>query len=106
MPKKTRVKSSTETEPALEIKREATRSPDFFSVYTNDIQVQTSPWDMRIILGDVAKPAAANDLMVRINQLGEVRISLQLAKRLTSILIGQIQTYEERFGSIPSPPEE
>ena len=104
MPKNIPVK--TKAEFALEIKRETKRSPAFFSVYANDIQVQTSPWDMRIILGEIAKPAAAGDLVVSINQLGELRISVQLAKRLAVIMTRQIEAYEGRFGSIPLPPEE
>ena len=104
MPKKLPTKSNKDAQPAVEIRREA--SPAFFSVYANDIQVQTSPWDMRLIFGEIAKPAAPDDLVVNINQLGQLRISLQLAKRLAFMMSQQIQAYEELSGVLPSPPEE
>lgn len=105
MPKKTASKKM-DVRPAVEVKREVNQSPAFFSVYANDAQVQTSPWDVRIIFGEIAKPPTPADPVANINQLGQLRISLQLAKRLAFIMTQQIQAYETRFGVLPAPPEE
>jgi Protein of unknown function (DUF3467) len=89
-------------EPAREeLKRETIKSPDFFSIYTNDVQVQTSPWDMRLVLGESAPPEDATSA-ISIKQLGELRMSPQLAKQLIRIMLDQVKRYEERFGKIPA----
>ena len=78
-------------------------APNYFSVYANDVQVQSTPWDMRLILGLIMKlPTEATDT-VTVSQIGEIRLSQPLAKRLTMIMIQQLQNYEKTFGEIPLP---
>jgi len=102
MAKKTRSNGDGQDhEPSVEMKRQNVKVPEFFSVYANDIQVQTSPWDMRFILGEIDSPGTPDDPVVTIKQLGEFRISPQLANRLATIIAGQVQAYEQRFGAIP-----
>ena len=105
MPKKPQIKSSAE---ALELKadgvrREIVRSEAFVSIYVNDVQVQTFPWDLRLLLGQIDDPATRDAPVVTIKQLGELRMSPQLAKRLTVILMEQLAAYEKHFGTIPAP---
>lgn len=76
---------------------------DFASLYANDLQIQTSPWDVRLIFGCIDVAGTVDDPAAVIKQVGEVRMSPQLAKKLTVILIGQLQGYEQRFGPIPQP---
>ena len=57
--------------PVVQSRRENVKSPAFFSIYANDVQL---------------------------------RISLQLAKTLSKIMLDQIHAYEERFGPIPEIP--
>jgi hypothetical protein len=86
--------------------RRVAKSPTFFSVYTNDMQVSTSPWDLRIILGEVEEiQLVADKPVMTVTQLGEVRMSVQIAKRLTLMVADQLKTYEAMFGPIPSPKE-
>jgi len=86
--------------------RKVTRAPSFFSIYTNDMQVSTSPWDIRIVLGQVEDVLMITDKPVlTVTQLGEVRMSVQIAKRLTLMLVDQLKSYEAMFGSIPGPKE-
>jgi hypothetical protein len=86
-----------------DIRRDHTRSDSYFSVYANDIQVQTGPWDVRMILGEIGDAVRENSVPVlKIKHLGEVRLSPQLAKRLTMILIQQLKHYEENIGTIPT----
>lgn len=86
------------------INRKIVVSPTALSIYTNDVQVQTTPWDVRLILGEIAE-VSADGAAVTIRQLGDVRLSLPLTKRLTLILIQQLKAFEERFGQIPMPPD-
>jgi Protein of unknown function (DUF3467) len=86
--------------------RQITKSPDFVSIYANDVRVQTGPWDMLLILSEISHttPGTPDEAPVlTIKQLGELRISPQLAKKLTAIMIEQLNGYEERFGAIPGP---
>ena len=96
-------KKRTSAPPMVE-QRESTKSPHFVSVYSNDVQVQTSPWDMRLMLGEMTSAPSPEDPVVRITQLAEVRLSPPLAKRLAEIMVLQIKAYEDRFGDIPVPP--
>ncbi len=84
--------------------RVVSRSPTFVSLYTNDVQVMTSPWDLRMILGELGDPVFPTS--VQVLQLGEIRMSPQIAKKLTMILIDQLRKYEQFYGVIPSPDED
>ena len=97
--------AATAKQAPIEVSRQNIKSPDYVSLYGNYVQVQTSPWDMRLILGSVSEPATRENLSVVITQDADVRISLQLAKRLLSVMAEQISEYEERFGPIPVMPE-
>jgi hypothetical protein len=86
-------------------KRKTARSAAFVSVYSNDVQVQTSPWDLRLTFGELGDLEAdpEGNAMLSITQLAEVRLSPQLAKQLARILGEQLASYEDRFGDIPGP---
>lgn len=90
------------TTPA-ELKREVSRSPHFASMYTNDIQFQLSAWDMRLIFGEISEPATPEHPVLSVMQIGEVRMSPEMAKRVVSIMAEQLKAYETKFGPIPSP---
>ena len=87
------------------ITREMSKSAEFVSLYANDVQVQTTQWDVRLVLGEISDPPSSESPTLKIQQLGELRISPQLAKRLTLIMLDQIKVYEENFGEIPGPRE-
>src|ERR1700693_4324998 len=80
-------------------RRELTKSADFFSIYTNDVLIHTSPWDVRLVLGEIGDVQAPTVVNVRL--LGELRISPQLAKKVAMLMIEQLKIYEARFGEIP-----
>lgn len=108
MAKKHRVEASSgaatvSEAPAEESKvhrREVTKSPDFLSIYTNDIQIQTSPWDLRISMGIIAD-ISGDPPIVNVKHLADVNMSPQLAKKVAKILTDQLDIYEEQFGEIP-----
>lgn len=77
---------------------------NFESYYTNDIQLQTTPWDVRIVIGRIADLGLNEaDSSATIHRLAEIHMSPQMAKKLTLLLINQLRTYEERMGEIPQP---
>lgn len=85
------------------VNRSVETSPDFVSIYANDAQIQLTPWDIRLILGVISNVPAEDQPTIIVRQLGEVRMSLPLAKRLVMILIGQLKHYEETVGPITLP---
>lgn len=86
------------------VNRIVTIAPTFSSYYSNDTQLQTTPWDVRFIFGLIAELDAKNG-QVRVEQVAEVRMSPQHAKRIVALLQQQLQTYEAKIGAIPLPPE-
>src|SRR6266511_5253244 len=75
------------------LNRQVTPSPGFVSLYTNDTQVQISPWDIRLIFGVITQPPGADLASISITTVGEVRMSPQHAKRVTMILLQQLKLY-------------
>ena len=85
------------------VSREVIASPLFVTLYTNDTQVQVSPWDVRLVFGEISVPATPEHSTNVVKQTGEVRMSPQHAKVVAMILIAQLQQYEATFGPIPTP---
>ena len=83
--------------------REEVVDPAFVSLYANDTQVQTSPWDFRLIFGQISTAPTRERKTIVINQVGEVRMSPQHVKTLVQVLLQQLAGYEARFGRIPQP---
>ena len=104
MAKRIQIKDPSSVAPIVpEPRRVVTVDPDFVSLYANDIQIQTSPWDMRLTFGEVGDHILSEGPSITIKQVGELRISLPLAKRLTMIMLEQLKTYEAQVGEIPLP---
>src|SRR5947209_1884487 len=79
--------------------RTTTKAEGYFSVYANDIQMQTTPWDMRLTFGELEvatkeDPVTGTAPFLSVKILGDIRISPQLGKTLVKIMIGQLQQYE------------
>jgi len=88
--------------------RTVERAADFASLYANDVQVQTSPWDVRLVFGQIDSLPRTPDQAaeaVAVKLVGEVRLSPQLAKRVTMILVEHLHSYESQFGPIGLPKE-
>ena len=83
------------------VARHVSRAPTFVSIYANDVQIHTSPWDMRIVLGEIGDTVEGNPPSINVHQLGEIRISPPLAKKLVQVIAEQVQAYERTFGPIP-----
>jgi hypothetical protein len=88
-----------------DIKREETTAADFVSLYSNDTQVQLSPWDVRVIFGVIDQPPTRDRPTNIVKQVGEVRMSLHHAKKLAQILTAQVELFERISGAPLSVPE-
>ncbi|KAA2297611.1 DUF3467 domain-containing protein [Clostridioides difficile] len=73
---------------------ESNVSENKFSVYTNDITIGMSPYDVTISL--------KQNLPGEVIELGVVSMSPQHAKVLSQILKVHLDQYEELFGTIPT----
>jgi hypothetical protein len=75
-------------------------SPSFASYYVNDVQIMTTPWDIRLRMGQIedVNPQKGE---ATITVLADVRFSPQHAKKLAEILIKQLEGYETNVGPIP-----
>lgn len=106
MPKKTdKVAKSKQDQEGIvraNVNRNVVQSPTFASLYANDTQVQLSFWDIRLIFGVISN-IPTPESGVQVTTVGEVRMSLQHAKRVAMILIQQLKQYEETIGPIPTP---
>lgn len=105
MARKSTVTESEAAKVDKTVPREVTKAADFFSVYVNDVQIMSTFWDMRLTVGQIVDlaPRGGEPRAMKVEQVGEIRISPQLAKRLAVILESQVANYEQNFGPIPSP---
>lgn len=108
MTKKAPTESANDGSPIVRanLNRVVTNAPGFVSLYANDVQVQITPWDVRLTLGQIGDVASDGEVKISVQQIADVRLSPQLAKKLTIILLGQLQAYEERLGPIPQPTDD
>jgi hypothetical protein len=59
-----------------------------------------------LTLGEIETPPSEENRTLLITQLGQLHLSLQIAKRLVTILTTQIAAYEQQIGPIPSAEKE
>ncbi len=85
------------------VNRRVEESSEYVSLYANDIQIQMTPWDLRIIVGQISGSPSPDDPVLLVRQIGDLRMSPQLAKKVALILLGQIEHYERNIGPIPLP---
>ena len=98
------------TEPSVEddivrgnVNRTVEKSPTFISVYANDVQLQTTPWDVRLTFGTMrVDPLPDGEPIAKVLEIADVRLSPQLAKRVMVILFQQIQRYRGKVWAYPS----
>jgi hypothetical protein len=85
------------------VQRRNERSETFVSLYANDAQVQTTPWDIRITFGQIVGAPTAGSLELVVKEIADLRMSPQFAKRVALVLITQLEHYERTVGPIPLP---
>jgi hypothetical protein len=87
------------------LERKLELSPTFASYYANDTQIQTTPWDVRFMFGMISDVDPESKRAI-VERIADVRMSLPHAKRISEILVKQIQHYEATVGYIALPKDE
>src|SRR5450759_1374518 len=79
------------------VNRKKERAEEFVSLYANDAQFQTTPWDIRITFGSIAgAPSVAGTGQLVVKELAELHMSPQFAKRVAVVLTAQLKAYEAK----------
>jgi hypothetical protein len=89
-----------DTKPSATAELPVVQSTAFVHVYTSNVQIETSVFDVRLTFGDKRSQA---DGRTYIEQSLEVVMSLQHAKALVLTLAQNLKHYEEQVGEIKLP---
>jgi hypothetical protein len=76
---------------------EAHQRDTFLSLYSNNISVRTTPFDMQLIFGEIL---SVDEHKLAIENFLAVNLSPQTAKSLLNVISGQIDAYEQQYGEI------
>jgi len=95
--------SATQIKPE-DVIREKVDPSQFAALYVNDIQMDLTPFDVRLILGLVTEGPTPERQTIKVSTIGEIRMSPQLAKQLAALLVGNLRNYELTVGIIPGGP--
>jgi hypothetical protein len=80
-----------------------TRSDRYATIYTNNVQVGISLYDVRLFLNDVV---SASKGRIDVEEQAVVVMSPEQARDVSEALNRALAQYEERFGPIRPSPEE
>ena len=69
----------------------------FLSLYSNNISVPTTPFDIQLIFGEIL---SVDEHKLAIENFLAVNLSPQTAKSLLNVISGQIDAYEQQYGEI------
>lgn len=75
------------------------KSPEFISVYANNVGIAMSNWDFITTFGRTIEREGEPVIQERV----EVIMSKELAKVLALLMANNLQDYEEQFGEIKIP---
>ena len=76
------------------------RSEEYVRLYTNNIEIKFTGWDMRLVLHEITDNPDGQAIM---EERAGIVMSLPQAKTLASELVRAIKTFEDRFGEIHLP---
>jgi hypothetical protein len=87
------------TKPEQPQELETARSEKFFKTYANAANLEMTPWDFTLLVGELRK---AGDKVV-IDQSVAITMSPQHAKALAGVLVHHVKEYEKQVGEIRMP---
>lgn len=76
------------------------RASDHKIIYTNVIRTGITPFDLRIIFGQVAEPTPGGDPVQQVDDLVTVVMSAEEAKAMVTIMQQAVAGYEAMYGEI------
>jgi hypothetical protein len=77
-------------------------SDKFVSIYINNVTMEVTPWDFKLICGAILQ-ADAGGKVLKIENRAEVIMSPQHAKALLGVLNTNVLEYEKQVGEIKLP---
>jgi hypothetical protein len=80
-----------------------TRSDRYATIYTNNVQVGISLYDVRLLLNDVV---SASKSRINVEEQAAIVMSPEQARDVSEALKHALAQYEDRFGPIRPSPEE
>ena len=86
-------KESQQSHREVEVRQRDT----FLSMYSNNISVRVTPFDMQLIFGEIL---SVDERKLVIENFLAVNLSPQTAKSLLSVVSSQIDAYEQQYGEI------
>jgi hypothetical protein len=86
---------------ASKASQEAVKSPDYLSVYANNVHLAASVFDFALTFGEMTEESKNGRTII--NQKVRVILSKEMTKVLLALLQTNIQGYEEQFGEIVLP---
>jgi uncharacterized protein DUF3467 len=78
------------------------KAANFVEIYANDTYIQTSPWDVRLMLGVLTELGPDQNTPSPL-RVADVRMSLHHAKKVAQLLTKQISQYERDHGPLILP---
>lgn len=82
--------------------QKAERSPDYQSVYSNNIHLSVSLFDFSLVFGEITDDRSDNGMNV-VNQKVRVVLSKEMTKVLWRLLDRNLAAYEKQYGQINIP---
>lgn len=79
-----------------------TRSANFVSAYSNNIQIRVTPFDFVFVFGDVQ---GIDGTTLLVDENVRILMSPEHAKVFAKVLSENVVQYEKQVGTIPSPPQ-
>ncbi len=77
---------------------ESTQSPSYKTLYSNQVKIGISQWDMSLIMGQIVENAQGNSMVL---EECSVKFSPMYFKNLVGALNVALQQWEALFGEIP-----
>lgn len=96
------IKKAKQSPEVAEMRMERTPAPTFQAIYTNNVQISISYFDIAISLGQVTGASAE---LVRVADLAKIYLTPEHAASLHSLLGQQLQRYRETFGELRPEPK-
>lgn len=90
----------SEQESVLDALKDATKSPDFYEDYANNVYLESSVWDMKLIFGQLDQ----RTVPPKVEQRSAVTLPWSQAKIFAYLLCAHIAGYEMLNGTINIPP--
>lgn len=82
-------------------RQETVKSPEYISIYSNNIQLMASVFDFSLTFGEMTDEVIGGQAVV--NQKARVILSKEMTKVLWALLDTNIKSYESQFGEILLP---